>query len=177
MQMAKYLGAVADAEQGLADALREVAGRHAAEYEVHEGCTQMARWSAGQIEALQPHLERHGREPGARPQRLRAALFEGDRSGALGLLQDLEDLEVLAGALTTLYTIVRQAAAASKDRALKETSETLREQNNRRLAWLCTQIKNRAPQTLLVPPGVAAPTAQVPTTEPAKSTKAKERVK
>ena len=49
----------------------------------------MGGWSAQQAEALRPVITRYGEESQKEPDRLQRALFEGPRTGGLGLLRDL----------------------------------------------------------------------------------------
>ena len=87
---------------------------------------------------------------------LRSSLFHGNRSGALGLLQDLQDLSILAKAVQTNYIILKQAAESAKDTRMEKIYTDFGNQALRQVEWLTTEIKHRAPQTLNVPPDVSS---------------------
>lgn len=151
MLYAQYLGQLEGAEQQLVEALQMVRERHCSEYEICEGCQQLANWSRDHLRALEPFFELFGHEYNEGPRLLRSGLFHGDRAGAEGLLKDLQDLGILANAVVTTYTVLVQAALSNKHMALSEVCTQHREQTNRQTAWICTQIKHRAPQTIIVP--------------------------
>ena len=83
------------------------------------------------------------------PEQLRASLFQGSRAGGLGLLHDLQDLSLLANSVRTQYTILHQGALELRDSGLETTVNTLGDQTNRQIDWLCGRIKQHAPQVLV----------------------------
>jgi hypothetical protein len=152
--IAHYLGLVRNGEEQLAEAFKVVADRHYNDYEIRELCRQMAGWSLGHQEALEPMVKRYGAENRPDPLRLRGSLFHGSRAGTFGQLRDLQDLSLLANAVRTNYTILIQAAISLKDQELEKRCEDLGDQTNRQIEWLCTRIKNLAPQAVTVPPNL-----------------------
>jgi hypothetical protein len=154
--ISKYLGMVHSAEEQLAESFREVADRHYNEFEIRENCQQMAGWCKSHIEALSPVFKKLNETKSELPQMLRGSLFHGNRAGALGLLEDLQDLGTLAKAVHTHYIILKQGAAARKDTGLEKTFTDFGDQAFRQVEWITTQIKHRASQVLNVPPDVVS---------------------
>lgn len=150
MHIGSYLGLLKNGELQLAESLTQVATRHMNEAEMREQCKLFAGWSSTHIEALKPFIKKYGEEKTPAPEQLRGVLFSGARIGGLGKLRDLQDLLVLANAVRTNYTILIHGAEAAKDTDLKKTAETLGEETNRQIDWLCTQVKLAAPQALTV---------------------------
>ena len=77
-------------------------------------------------------------------------LFEGPRSGGIGLLRDLHDLWLAAAEVHLCYEAVRQAGRALHDKELVALCDRLGLQTDRQLAWLRTRIDQAAPQALTV---------------------------
>lgn len=152
----KFLGILHSSEEQLADAFQEVADRHYNDSEIRELCKEMAGWSKGHIQALMPVFKKVGEKKVESPQMLRGSLFHGNRAGAAGLLQDLQDLSILAKAVHTNYIILKQAAEAAKDTEMEKNYTDFGDQAFRQVEWLTTEIKHRASQTLNVPPNLAA---------------------
>jgi uncharacterized membrane protein len=149
--LSKYLGMLHASEQQLADAFQEVADRHYNEFEIREYCKEMAGWSKGHLQKLAPIFKKTGEKKVDAPEMLRGSLFHGNRAGAAGLLQDLQDLSILAKGVHTNYIILKQAAEASKDLETEKIYTDFGDQTFRQIEWLTTEIKHRAPQTLNVP--------------------------
>ena len=63
----------------------------------------------------------------------------------------LQNLFVMASDIQILLTTVLQASQALRDEQLLRVSHHLQGQNKRQLSWLDTEIKHRAPHTLVVP--------------------------
>jgi hypothetical protein len=146
---------VFSAEQQLSEAYRTVADRHYNEYEIRQMCTTFAGWCSGHIEALRPLMEQYGGHKVAGPRQLRSGLFHGSRAGSLGLLHDLQDLGVLANATRTQWTILHQAGLAVHDQALVQLADDVGDDIDRQDSWLCTHIKEAAPQAVTMPPNPA----------------------
>ncbi len=87
--LALYLGLLDQSERHLSEAFTNVADHHGESPDIHGTCVLMGGWSAQQAEALRPVITRYGEESQKEPDRLRRALFEGPRTGGLGLLRDL----------------------------------------------------------------------------------------
>ena len=154
--LSKYFGMLHSSEEQLAEAFQEVGNRHFNEFEIRESCKEMAGWSKGHIEALLPVFNKTGEKKDESSEMLRSSLFHGNRSGALGLLQDLQDLSILAKAVQTNYIILKQAAESAKDTRMEKIYTDFGNQALRQVEWLTTEIKHRAPQTLNVPPDVSS---------------------
>ncbi|MEM5775411.1 MAG: hypothetical protein AAGU05_10450 [Anaerolineaceae bacterium] len=152
----QYLGSVYVGEEQLAEAYRVISDRHSAEFEINEMCNRFAEWSKGHMMAMQPAIDLFGmvRQPDS--EQLRSSLFHGARIGGIGLLKDLQDLSILANSVRTQWTIVMQAASSIQDKALEQLAADVGDQLNREIDWLCTQIKNKSPQVLIVVPNLVS---------------------
>jgi formylmethanofuran dehydrogenase subunit D len=150
LPLSLYLGLLRQSERHLSEAFSNVATHHAQSPDVYAICMLMSNWSARQAEALHPIIARYGEDSQKEPDRLRRALFEGPRSGGIGLLRDLHDLWLAAAEVHLCYEAIRQAARALHDRELVELCERSGAQTDRQLAWLRTRIDQAAPQALTV---------------------------
>lgn len=151
MQVPIYLGVLRASEQQLAAAFDLIGERHVHEAEVRDTSRILAGWSRDHIEALEPVAERFGAVKNTHPGRVRRVLFQGPRIGGLGLLQDLQDLSLLANQTRTTWTALQQAFAELHDAELEEFCKVHGRETDRQVDWLCTQIKQVAPQALVVP--------------------------
>jgi hypothetical protein len=152
MAFAKFIGLTKASEEQLAKAFLLVANKHDNNAEVRDMAKQLAEWSRHHIEALRPFAERLGTAVVDEPGRLRSALFHGTRPGGVGLLRDLQDLSLLADQTRIQWITLLQAAKARHDEALTELCTASKEETERQLAWLETQIKSTAPQAINVAP-------------------------
>lgn len=150
MYLALYLGLLDQAEQALADAFAQVGSAHGDEPDVEHTCKILADHARDHVEALRPIAERYGEQGDAEPERLAAAEFGGSRSGAVGLLRDLQDLYALASFVDITWTVVEQAAQGLRDDELLELAGDREADTARQLSWLQTRIKQAAPQALVV---------------------------
>ncbi|MGH9054328.1 MAG: hypothetical protein ACRDYY_00445 [Acidimicrobiales bacterium] len=139
-------------EDALAASYRQVAAGHQADADVHYACRTFAGQCDAHRERLAPILGRYDREGHVEPERLRPDGLTATRSGAVGLLRDLQDLYQLANLVEITWTAVGQAAAGARDRALLELTARGDRDTEAQLAWLCTRIKAEAPQALLAAP-------------------------
>jgi hypothetical protein len=137
-------------EQQLAEAFKQVAEQHLAEPDIHATCTLMSSWSSGDAERLVPFIAAYHTDGSPKPDGSTKKLFEGPRSGGLGLLRDLHDLWLLANEVHLGYEAVRQAAKALRDQPLVERCTQSLSKADRQIAWLRTRIDQAAPQTLTV---------------------------
>lgn len=87
---------------------------------------------------------------GDKPERLRVDLFHGPRTGGLGLLGDLHDLNLLATDVRLCWTVLHRAARALRDQPLVALCESGGYGADRKLASLCTRVKAAPPQALVV---------------------------
>ena len=151
MHLSTYLALLDSSLETLSDAYAQVAQAHGEEPDVAILCAQLADKTRSQREALGQFVARYGEEHGeAEPDRLRSDLFQGTRSGGVGLLRDLQDLYLLATLADITWTLVGQAAQGARDRALHKTVAECESQTSAQLKWLKTRMKSAAPQALLV---------------------------
>ena len=145
-----FLGMTVQSERHLADAFRQVGHKHMAEPDIHATCLLMASWSQEQAERLQPFTAAYHKDKSENPDGSVKNLFDGPRSGGMGLLRDLHDLWLATNEVHLGYEAVKQAAKALRDQALAETCERSLQCTDRQIAWLRTRIDQAAPQTLVV---------------------------
>ena len=108
----------------------------------------MASWCAEEAESVKPFIAAYHKDGSEDPNGSAKKLFEGPRSGGLGLLRDLHDLWLAANEVRLGYEAVKQAAKALHDQALVEICERSLSKTDRQIAWLRTRIDQAAPQTL-----------------------------
>jgi anaerobic selenocysteine-containing dehydrogenase len=145
-----FLDMTLQTEDYLGEAFKQVAQQHMAEPDIYATCMLMASWSAEDAEKLKPFIAAYHKDRSAKPEGAVKKLFEGPRSGGLGLLRDLHDLWLTANEVHLGYEAVRQAAKAMHDQPLVDTCEQSLHKADRQIAWLRTRIDQAAPQTLVV---------------------------
>jgi hypothetical protein len=154
MHLATYIGMLHQSEQTLADSFHTVGAEHAAEADVPHICLTLAAMSEEHVRLLSPIAARYGEQTAGEdlqePARLHADGVAEGRTGALGLLRDLQDLYMLAALVQTTWTVVFQAAQALRDQELQKAAEIANDDTSRQMAWLNTRLKAAAPQALLV---------------------------
>ena len=150
MHLAHYLGLLHKAEIDLGQAFREVGKGHPEEPDVLQICQKLARQCEGHAERLEPFAARYGEEAPDEPDRLYSELFNGIRSGGLGLLRDLHDLYLMACECDIAWTLVGQAAQGARDEQLLEVVNGCEGETAIQLKWLKTRMKQAAPQALVV---------------------------
>jgi ferredoxin-nitrate reductase len=148
--IAIYIGMAHKADEHLADAFANVAHHHMTEPDIYATCMVMAQWSKDHVEKLTPLAARYQEERNTEPDRLRDALFQGPRSGGIGLLRDLTDLWLAASEVHCSYECLVQAAKALRDTELLEACTSFERDADRQLAWIRTRIDQAAPQALVV---------------------------
>jgi hypothetical protein len=149
MQVANYLGLLQRSEQQLAEAFEKVGKHHAVEVDVLQMCKLFASWSLDHAENINLLIEKYGEKKDDEPGDLSSAVIE-TRTGALGLLRDLQGLWLIASEVEMCYIILNQAAQALRDKELELSCRHLGTQTHRQKAWLLTRIKHSASQTLVV---------------------------
>ena len=159
MKLGHAVELVQDAEASLADELRTLGERHAAESDVYHTAHLLAARCTTQLERLLPHAERYsapqrsdaGGSPGPleRARRLSSELLAGRPEPAMLLLHDLRETYVSAHDAEIAWVRLRQAAKAARDTALVATAEEGLEEAERRWKWLRTKIKDASPQVLV----------------------------
>jgi hypothetical protein len=66
------------------------------------------------------------------------------------LLRDLHDLYVMAAEVDMSWTLIAQAAQGARDSDLLEVVEACEAETATQMDWLRTQMKQAAPQALVV---------------------------
>lgn len=156
MMLPYYLQALHDAESILADDYRKVAGAHATVADVAFGSLAFSRQNEEQALALGEIISL--RYPGtddaaeamALPDRLLPTAFVSTRSGPLGLLRDLADLQQLTTFIGTTWELMGQVAAAQRDHDLIAPAERCAGELTAQSDWLRTRMRTEAAQALLV---------------------------
>jgi hypothetical protein len=151
--LATYVGLVDHSEKTLADSFRVIAEAQARHPDVYFTCRTLAGMSDQHRQWLEPVVRRYGEEASGEatePERLHAAGLAEARSGALGLLRDLQDLHVLASLVQTSWTVVNQGAQGLRDHELLDVATRANAETSRQLSWLNTRMKAAAPQALIV---------------------------
>jgi hypothetical protein len=150
VQLVHYIGFAHRSEVELGKAFREVAESHAEEAAIFHVAQRLAGQCEEHATRLQPFAERYGEEAPEEPERLHSDLFEGTREGPLGLLRDLHDLYVMGAEVDMSWTLIAQAAQGVRDSALLEVVGECEEETATQMDWLRTQMKQAAPQALVV---------------------------
>lgn len=149
MHIGTYIKLTHQTETDLAKAFLYVADAHKAEPDIFSLCNKLATWSEELLAELQPTIEKYGEEKDAEAGRLLHAFFDRKRKGSLSLLQDLQDLWLMAGEANISAVILGQAAYGLRDEALISLCGKIKLQSHRQAAWLLTRIKSAAPQVLI----------------------------
>ncbi|WP_203597729.1 hypothetical protein [Actinomadura bangladeshensis] len=152
MHLPTYLTLLGSAEQTLAASYRCVAEGHADEADVHYTCLDFGHQSTRHAEELAPIARRYRDRLQDEPDRLHPPGLTAVRPGPIGLLRDLQDLYQLASLVEITWTLVGQAAAGARDRALLDATAECGRRTAAQLSWLRMRMKAAAPQTLLVAP-------------------------
>jgi hypothetical protein len=150
MQLAHYLSLLWRSQRNLADAFVAVADAHHDEVEIQRTGTRLAAQSQEHAARLRPFVDRYGKDADDEPKDLHGELFRGPRQGALGVLRDLHDLYLMAAECDIVWTLVGQAAQGARDRELFEVVTACEGETSIQLRWLETQLRQRAPQVLVV---------------------------
>jgi hypothetical protein len=151
MKFPVYLGLLHRSEQTLADSFRQVADGHGDEPDVYFLCHSLADQCEKHEQALAPIVERYGEvEEDDEPERLHADGLTNTRTGAVGLLRDLQDLYLLASLVDITWTAVKQAAQGLRDAELIDIVTRSEGETKVQLGWLSTRMKQAAPQALIV---------------------------
>ena len=158
MNVDRAIDDVLEAESDLADELRRVGERHAADSGVYHVAATLAARCADQAALLEQHAVRYGAgeaspgDGGAALERVRRmaseVLGKTAVSGML-LLADLKDLYLSAHRTELTWVVLVQAAKAARDEELVTAAEKGREEAERRWKWVRTRVKEAAPQVLV----------------------------
>jgi hypothetical protein len=148
-----YLGLLHEAEGTLAASFRQVADGHSAERDVFFLCRTLADQCDQHGAALRPVVQRYGECPvDDEPERLHADGLTRTRTGAVGLLRDLQDLYLLASFVEITWTMIKQAAQACRDTELLSVVDRCDRETSIQVSWLRTRMKQAAPQALIAAP-------------------------
>jgi anaerobic selenocysteine-containing dehydrogenase len=134
-----------------AQACRSLKDIHFEELEYVGGWETLARWCDELSAQFEPFAVKYGEQPDEEPERLRVALFPAARPGGVGLLRDLQSLEVLAAQVEGSANVLFQTAQGLRDEVFVDGSLHAQEQLRRALAWIQNHVKHKAPHALLVP--------------------------
>jgi hypothetical protein len=151
--LAVYVALAHRSEQTLADSLRTVGEGHASHPDVLFTCRSLARMSEDHVARIRPIADRYGEDNRGdvdEPERLHAAGLAEVRSGAVGLLRDLQDLHLLATLVQSTWTVIAQGAQGLRDEELLAVAHGCMSETSRQLAWFVTRMKAAAPQALIV---------------------------
>jgi hypothetical protein len=152
VNLGHYLSLISRSQHELAEAFREVAAGHAADAAVFHISGQLAAQCDRHVGELKPFVERYGVE-GEEPDRLHSDLFQGTREGPLGMLRDLHDLYLMAAEVDMSWTVIAQAAQGVRDRDLLAVTSQCEKETATQMKWIRAQMKEAAPQTLVVASG------------------------
>jgi hypothetical protein len=145
-----YLGMVDAGEEELGAAFAAVSKRHELDSGVRDQAASFARSSNDRRFLLKAARERY-RSGDGRMGQVRRALFGGGSKDPLGLLRDLQGLAALATHVRWGWIAVEQGAKALSDEPLTSLCEDCGREIDTEIAWLATQMRHHAPQTLVVP--------------------------
>ena len=151
IHVGNYLGLVEASETHLSEALLSVSKHHEVEPDVRQLTELLATWSLENKKALAPLIARYKETREVEPKSLHNALFQGPRSGGLGLVRDLHDLWLMAQEVSISYVMLTQAGLALRDDELLTILKRVSTQTARQIVWIRTRIDQAAPQALAVP--------------------------
>jgi hypothetical protein len=144
-----YLALLVNCKKQLAKEFAALAGRHAEEPAIRDGCAMFGKWSAAHVNDLGKLTERYGSASVADAKAPDA--LTGARPGGLGLLRDLHELWLMVNNAHLSIIILVQAARALRDNEMAATLIEIGLETDRQIAWIDTHIKTTAPQVLVVP--------------------------
>jgi hypothetical protein len=150
VQLAHYLQLIWQSQCRLAEAFDAVADAHADETEIDRTARILAAQCRAHAEKLEPMTRKYGEAAGERPDDLHGELFHGPRSGAFGVLRDLHDLYLMTAECDIVWTLIGQAAQGARDRELLALVTASESETAIQMKWCKTQLKQRAPQVLVV---------------------------
>lgn len=149
MNIGYYIQLAQESENDLARAFRYVAETHKAEPDIFATCNMLAGWSEQLDIQLLAMSEKYGTENTSEADRLLHAFFDRKREGSLALLQNLQDLWLMASEANVSAIVLGQAAAGLRDATLMTLCADIEQRAKRQTAWLLTRIKSSAPQSLI----------------------------
>ena len=150
MLLAHYLSLLARSQRRLAESFLALGDAHPDEVELRRTGSRLAAQCVDHADRLQPFVDRYGKDVDEEPSDLHVDLFHGPRTGPLGMLRDLHDLYLMASECDIVWTLVGQAAQGARDRELLEVVSSCEGETAIQLRWLQTQLRQAAPQVLVV---------------------------
>lgn len=149
MRIGNYIQLAHESQKDLAKAFYDVAEKHQAEPDIFTTCNMLGTWSENFCNDLAPMTKKYGTEDNPEADHLLHAFFDRKRKGPLALLQDLQDLWLMANEANISAIVLGQAAMGLRDEGLLSLCTRIEEKSKRQLAWLLTRIKSSAPQILI----------------------------
>jgi len=162
VKLGNALERVRSSVEELADQLRVVGERHAAQQDVYHMGHTLSRRMEELALTLDPFLKAYGQDGTsvtldadavrAFTERVRRSVSNMTRMSAktgMFLLRDLRELYVEASACEIDWTIARQGAMAARDQALVDVAVVGMDETKRVITWLKTRIKEASPQILM----------------------------
>jgi hypothetical protein len=144
------LGRIYSGENLLADELLAVAQRHRSEHEIHHVTRDLAAWSHRNIAKIASIAAAHdltlSRE--SDPRSFADQRSAGTRPSGLLLLEDLQNLYLMASANSLAWEMLAQLGKATRQSEILQLASDSHPQTLRQLRWANTMIKTLAPQTL-----------------------------
>ena len=150
MHLGHYISLLHHSQQRLIDGYRAVAAAHADEPDVRITCQNFAEQTERHEAQLAPIHVRYAEHTENEPEHLLNTLFNGPRTGPLGLLRDLHDLYLATSECDISWTLITQGARGARDTELIEIASQCDGQVAVQLAWLRSRMKQAAPQALVV---------------------------
>jgi hypothetical protein len=148
--LAHYLTLLHEAQCRLAGAFDAVAAGHPDETELVLTGRKLAVQCRDHASRLAPVAQRYGRASGDVPDDLHSDLFHGPRPDAFGVLRDLHDLYLMTAEVDVVWTLVGQAAQGARDEELHAIVTECEGETAIQMKWCETQLRQRAPQVLVV---------------------------
>jgi hypothetical protein len=161
MKIGSLLARLHELETDLADELRALGERHAADHDVFHQCHTFSLQCERHAAALQPVAARYGEEVDDDSPGFWSGILESARRAAstsvgrvpesgLLLLRDLRTLFLQAEECSITWVMAGQAAQAARDQELLEVVRTCHLETEIQVKWFVTRIKVASPQALVV---------------------------
>ena len=161
MKVGPLLARLHELETELADELRALGERHAADHDVFHQCHTFAKQCERHAAALEPLVTRYGEQvdedgPGfwsgllERARRTASASIGRVPESGLLLLRDLRTLFLLTEECSITWVMAGQAAQAARDPELLDVVRACHQETEIQVKWLVTRIKVASPQALVV---------------------------
>jgi hypothetical protein len=161
MKVGPLLSRLHELETDLADELRALGERHAADHDVYHQCHTFAGQCERHAAALEPVAARYGEDVDGEGPGFWSGLLESSRravSASVGrvpdssllLLRDLRTLFLHAEECSITWVMAGQAAQAARDEELLALVRECHPETEIQVKWFVTRIKTASPQALVV---------------------------